>query len=93
MARKKKPEAEPGSNTNAAILNYVKRLETLEAQKEALAADISVVTTQAKNEGFNVALIKRLVKDRKDEEAARARESEYALYCAAVQLSLFSEAA
>lgn len=96
--RNKTADGSNGSNTGAVLTRYVEQFEHLDKQDEALKEQKKSVNesrksiaAEAKGEGFDVALIKRLVKDRKDADAAAEREQLYAQYAAAIQLDLFGE--
>lgn len=88
MAKKK---TQSGSNTNAAILNYVTRYEDLNARKADLGEDVKQLTQEIKAEGFDASIIKELVKLRKNEAAAREKAQLLATYAAAIQLDLWGD--
>lgn len=88
MAKKKK-QAEVGHNSSDRILQYVERLEKLDEQKEAIAADVKVVKEEIKSEGFDAKIITLLVKARKDERQAKETMSQLQTYAAAIQMDLF----
>ena len=57
------------------LRSFVERIERLEEEKAALAADIREVYSEAKGTGFDVKILRQVVRLRKMEEADR-REQE-----------------
>ena len=62
----------PGHNSNAVggnapdhLRSFVERVERLEEEKAALAADIREVFSEAKGTGFDVKIMRQLIKLRK----------------------------
>lgn len=53
------------------LRSFIERVENLEAQKAALAADISEIYSEAKGQGFDVKIMRETVRLRKMETAAR----------------------
>ncbi len=56
------------------LLSYIERVERLEEEKAALAADIREVYAEAKGEGFDVKTMRAIVKLRKLDSADRAEQ-------------------
>lgn len=74
MARKK---AMPGDNAAAAeeLLSYIERVERLETQKREITDDLKEVKQEAKQRGYSVKAIERIVKERAETDDQRqARE-------------------
>lgn len=70
--------AEPGIGHNFAkdqLRSIVERVERLEAEKKALATDITEIYAEAKSNGFDTATIREIVKLRRL-EASKRRERE-----------------
>lgn len=63
------------------LRSIIERVERLEEEKAAIASDIKDVYAEAKGNGFNAAIIKQLVKERKLDKAERdEREALLTLY-------------
>ena len=68
--------AEANNVAGEQLLTLIEQIERLEADKEALTADIRDVYTQAKAAGFSVKVVRQLVrlrkmdKDERDEQEA-----------------------
>lgn len=60
--------------TNNQIKALVERIEKLEEEKAAIAADIKEVYLEAKSNGFDPKIIKKVVALRKQDAAKRAEE-------------------
>lgn len=60
-------KAIPATDFNKA-LSIIERVETLQAQKDDIQADITEVLQEAKDEGFNVKALKQIIKMRKQDE-------------------------
>jgi uncharacterized protein (UPF0335 family) len=85
-----KQETVPQSNSGGAVARYVERYENLDERKADLAEDYKQLGAEVKAEGFDAAVIKQLVKLRRDEKA-RKRFALVQTYAAACQLDLFGE--
>jgi uncharacterized protein (UPF0335 family) len=71
---KKKPAAEattlPSSpEVQERLRSIVERVERLEEERKALASDIKDVYSEAQSAGFDVKVLKQLIKERKQEPA------------------------
>lgn len=67
------------------LKSVVERIERLEEEKAALAADIKEVYAEAKGNGFCSKTIRKVVRERKKDAAERSTEEEmFDLYMAAV---------
>lgn len=63
-----------GSNINAQLRGIVERIEKLEDDKAAIAADIKEVYSEAKANGFDTKTLRKVIALRKKEAAQRAEE-------------------
>lgn len=63
--------ANPPTDTGQRLKLLIERVENLEAEKKALAEDISDVLKEAKDSGFDTKTIKRIIKLRKMETHER----------------------
>lgn len=69
------PIAENLSNTARGMLNsIVERVERLEADKADIAADIKEVYAEAKGNGFDTKIIRKVIRLRKQDTAQRQEE-------------------
>jgi len=67
------------------LLSFIKRIEKLEEDKAAVAEDIRDVYAEAKSTGFEVKIIRQVVRLRKMElEKRREQEELLELYMAAI---------
>ncbi len=75
MARKK---AMPGDNAAAAeeLLSYIERVERLETLKREIADDLKEVKQEAKQRGYSVKAIERIVKERAETDEQRQARQE-----------------
>ena len=55
--------------------NYIKRIERLEEEKKAIAKDIKEVYSEAKATGFDVKIMRKIIAERKKDEADRQEEA------------------
>ena len=68
-----------------ALFLLVERIERLEEEKAALSADIKEVYAEAKGHGFDVKILRKVVRIRKMDAAERSSEEEMLdLYLSAV---------
>ena len=66
---------------NAKLKSYVERIEKLEEDRAALAADVKDIFTEAKFTGFDVAALKKIIAIRKKGQEKHKEEQEMiALY-------------
>lgn len=63
-----------GSNINAQLRGIVERIEKLEDDKAAIAADIKEIYAEAKANGFDTKILRKVIALRKKEAAERAEE-------------------
>ena len=64
---------------------FIERIEKLEVDKKAISDDISEVYKEAKNEGFDVSVIRAIIADRKvPEQQKQEFDSIYELYVEAL---------
>lgn len=70
-------EDTPGANFSSGQLRaFVKRIEKLEKDKEALLADIREVYAEAKSTGFDKKTLREVIKQRKIDEQKRTEQFE-----------------
>ena len=71
--------------TGDQLKSYIERIERLEEEKAALAADIREVFAGAKAEGFDTKIIRQILKLRKMEDNDRREQEELLeIYMAAI---------
>ena len=63
-----------GGISGAQLRSYIERIERLEEEKTALAADIREVYSEAKATGFEPKIMRQIVKERKLDGADRAEQ-------------------
>ena len=67
------------------LLSYIQRVERMNEEKTAINADISEIYKEAKGNGFDTKVIKRIVADRaKDANDLVEFATIYELYCDAI---------
>lgn len=67
------------------LKSVVDRIERLEEEKSALSADIKEVYAEAKGNGFDVKILRKVIRVRKQDAAERSTEEEMMeLYLSAV---------
>lgn len=62
--------------TRARLTSYIERVERLEEQKLTISEDIKEVLREAKNEGFDTKIMKKLISLRKMDSEDRIMEEE-----------------
>ena len=70
-----KDQAETGGIAADRLRSIVDRIERLEEEKKALASDIKDIYAEAKSAGFDVKVLRQLIRVRK-QEAAEVEEQE-----------------
>lgn len=60
--------------TGKQLLSFIERIERLESERDALSQDIKEVFSEAKGSGFDVKILRKLVKLRKTDSQKRAEE-------------------
>ena len=68
--------AEVGGVSTDRLRSFVERIERLEEEKQALAADIREVYSEAKGAGFDVKVMRQLIRLRKMDKDDRAQMEE-----------------
>lgn len=68
--------AEVGSVSTDRLRSFVDRIERLEEEKQALAADIREVYSEAKGAGFDVKVMRQLIRLRKMDKDDRTQMEE-----------------
>lgn len=76
---------EVGGVAGKRLLSFFERIERLEEEKAAIAEDIKEVYAEAKSAGFEVKIMRRIMKLRKMEPEKREEENELLdLYMSAI---------
>jgi len=71
--------------SNSQIVSVVKRIERMEDEKSAISLDISEIYKEAKGNGFDVKILKKVVAARKKPQNQRDSENAiFELYMSAV---------
>lgn len=77
--------SDKGGITGERLKSFIERVERLEEEKAALAADIKDVYSEAKSAGFDVKIIRQLIRIRKaDPQDRREQEELLELYMQAI---------
>jgi len=87
--RKKDPVVSGTEEVNAGHLRaFVERIEKLEEEKRAIADDIKDVYAEAKGNGFEIRIMRKIVSIRKQDRDKRHEEEEIlGLYMAALGIN------
>ena len=87
--KRTKPAADVSGGIAAGQLrSFVERIERLEEEKKALAADIKEVYGEAKGHGFDVKIMRKIVSIRKQDRDSRLEEETILdLYLSALGMS------
>lgn len=75
QAAKRKEESEVGGIAADRLRSIIERIERLEEEKRALSADIKDILTEAKSAGFDVKVIRQLLRIRR-QDAAEVEQQE-----------------
>lgn len=76
---------DPDSIASDQLKAFVERIERLEEEKQAISDDIKDVYAEAKANGFDVKILRQVIKMRKQDASERAEmESLLELYCNAL---------
>lgn len=82
------PASTVGGIAGDQLKSYIERIERLEAEKAELAADIREVFAEAKGNGFDVKIMRQLLKLRKmDRDEAAEQETLLDVYKRAIGMS------
>jgi uncharacterized protein (UPF0335 family) len=74
-----------GGNSQSRLKSIIERIERLEEDRAAVAADVKEVYGEAKGDGFDVKIIRKIVRLRKQDAAKRQEEEALVdLYIAAI---------
>lgn len=74
-------DTEVGGIVADRLRSIIERIETLETEKDAISADIKDIMTEAKSSGFEVKVIRQILRIRKQEPAeVEEQESLLELY-------------
>lgn len=74
-----------GGVSGARLKSFIERIESLEAEKAALAEDIKEVYAEVKGVGFDAKIVRKIVSLRKKDAQSRREEDEMLeMYLAAV---------
>ena len=89
MAEGKDPNVTGTEEVNSGHLRaFIERIERLEEEKKALAVDIKDVYGEAKGNGFDVKIMRKIVSIRKQDREKRREEEEILdLYMAALGIN------
>ncbi|MAI12198.1 MAG: hypothetical protein CBD27_11085 [Rhodospirillaceae bacterium TMED167] len=68
--------AEVGGIASERLLSFVERLERLEEEKTSLSADIKEVYSEAKSGGFDIKILRQIVRLRKMNTSDRQEQEE-----------------
>lgn len=68
--------AQPGGIAGDRLKSFVERIERLEEEKAALAADIREVYGEIKSVGFDIKIIRQIIRLRKMETSDRQEQEE-----------------
>jgi uncharacterized protein (UPF0335 family) len=80
--------AEVGGIAGDQLRSYIERIERLEEEKAALAQDISEIFSEAKGNGFDVKIMRQIIKLRKlDREDRQEQEELIQLYQHAIGMA------
>ena len=63
------PDAKPANETGQRLRGIVERIERLEEERKALGSDIKDVFSEAKSAGFDIKVLRQLIRLRKQEPA------------------------
>lgn len=63
---------------------FIERIERMEEEKAAIAADIKEIYAEAKGNGFEVKVLRRIVNIRKNTQAYKEQEELLTLYMSAL---------
>lgn len=76
MPRAENPRAEFGGNSQAGehMKTFIERIERLEEEKAGIAGDIKDIYAEAKGQGFDTKILKKIVSIRKQDADKRAEE-------------------
>jgi len=84
-SKRPKAAADVGGVAAGQLRSFVERIERLEEEKKALAGDIKEVYAEAKGNGFDTKILRKVISIRKLEDAERQeQESLLELYMAAL---------
>jgi len=84
-SKRTKKQADVGGVAAGQLRSFVERIERLEEEKKALAGDIKEVYAEAKGNGFDTKIMRKVISIRKMEDAERQeQESLLDLYMAAL---------
>jgi uncharacterized protein (UPF0335 family) len=79
------------SNTNPALTAFVDRIERLEDEVAATKLDLKEVYAEAKGQGYDVKILRKLIGLRKRKpEAVAEEQAVLEMYAAAVGMDVFS---
>lgn len=66
---------------------FIERIERMEEEKAAISADIKEIYSEAKGNGFEVKVLRRVVNIRKNTNAYKEQEAVLALYMSALGMA------
>lgn len=68
--------SEAGHNSDGRLQSFIERIERLENEKHAVAEDIKEVYAEAKGTGYDVKIMRRIVRYRCEDSERRREEDE-----------------
>ena len=74
MAEGARKPAGAGGIAGERLKSFIERIERLEEDKAAIAGDIKEVMAEAKGEGFDTKILRKVVRLRKQDKAKRQEE-------------------
>ena len=74
MARQSKQTAGIGDNSNAQLKAFVERIENMNEEIKALGEDRKEIFAEAKGQGFDVKILRKVIAIRKQDADKRAEE-------------------
>ncbi|MDE2096612.1 MAG: DUF2312 domain-containing protein [Patescibacteria group bacterium] len=82
--------AKAPTKQNSELSSYIDRIERLDEEKKAISGDIKDIYAEAKSKGYDVAAMKRVIRDRrrkeKNTEKFKAENDSYNVYASAMDL-------
>jgi uncharacterized protein (UPF0335 family) len=79
--------AEVGGVSGERLMSFIKRIEKLNEDRDAVTSDLTEVYAESKSVGFDVKILRQIVNLRKQEVEKRREESELLeLYASAIGL-------
>ena len=77
-----------GHNSAGLLRSFVERISRLEEERKTLAEDIKDIKTEAKSQGFDVKVLRQMVREHMMDESDRAAQREFEDLCEVYRASL-----